>query len=56
MFLKSWNIKIKIDKTYSGIFFLKGSTCVGVYLNQNKLYCANLGDSRAIIGKYIKNW
>lgn len=27
-----------------------GSTMVSCYLSQNKLYCANVGDSRAIMG------
>jgi len=26
-----------------------GSTCVLCYVNNNTIYCANLGDSRAII-------
>lgn len=34
-----------IDTTYSG------STSVGCYLNHNKLYCCNVGDSRAILGR-----
>ena len=34
-----------IDSTCSG------STAVGCYLNHNKLYCCNVGDSRAILGK-----
>jgi serine/threonine protein phosphatase PrpC len=29
---------------------MSGSTSVGVYLNQNKLYCCNLGDSKAVLG------
>ena len=33
-----------IDLNYSG------SAVVGCYLNHNKLYCCNVGDSRAIIG------
>lgn len=33
-----------IDLAYSG------STVVGCYLNHDKLYCCNVGDSRAIIG------
>ena len=29
---------------------MSGSTSVGVYLNHNKLYCCNLGDSKAVLG------
>ncbi|EGR31512.1 protein phosphatase 2c, putative [Ichthyophthirius multifiliis] len=29
-----------------------GSTCVSVYITQNKYYCANIGDSRAIIAQH----
>lgn len=35
----------KIDLSYSG------STVVGCYLYHDKFYCANVGDSRAIIGR-----
>jgi serine/threonine protein phosphatase PrpC len=38
-----------VDMSFSG------STVIGVYLNQNKLYCANVGDSRAILGKCLNN-
>lgn len=37
-----------IDTTYSG------STSIGCYLNHNKLYCCNVGDSRAILGRRNK--
>lgn len=30
-----------------------GSTCVTVFYTPNKLTCANVGDSRAIIGRFI---
>lgn len=46
-------LESKIDLTFSG------STVVGCYLLQNKLYCCNVGDSRAIIGSYderTKKW
>ncbi len=35
-----------------------GSTIISCYLLHNKLYCANVGDSRAIIGrsKAHNNW
>ena len=40
-----------VDLNYSG------STIISCYLNQNKLYCANVGDSRAIVGKcHGKQW
>lgn len=28
-----------------------GSTIISCYLFQNKLFCSNVGDSRAIVGK-----
>ena len=28
-----------------------GSTCILAYMNQNKLYIANVGDSRAVLGR-----
>jgi serine/threonine protein phosphatase PrpC len=34
-----------IDLSFSG------STVISCYFNQNKLYCANVGDSRAILGR-----
>lgn len=33
-----------IDSNFSG------STAVTIYMMHDKLYCANLGDSRAIVG------
>lgn len=39
-------VESKIDLTFSG------STVVGCYLSQEKLYCCNVGDSRAIMGSY----
>jgi len=30
---------------------LSGSTLISVFIHENKLYCGNVGDSRAIIGK-----
>ena len=38
-----------IDKEFSG------TTCVTTFINKNKIYCANAGDSRAIIGKFNRN-
>jgi len=40
--------KTNIESDFSG------STCVSVLFTQDKLYCANLGDSRAIIGRCTK--
>jgi serine/threonine protein phosphatase PrpC len=34
---------------------MSGSTSVGVYLNENKLYCCNLGDSKAVLGSFEIN-
>lgn len=30
-----------------------GSTCVTVFYSPHKVTCANVGDSRAIIGRYV---
>lgn len=35
----------KIDLSYSG------STVIGCYMLHDKLYCSNVGDSRAVIGR-----
>ncbi len=32
-----------------------GSTVIGCYLFQNKLFSCNVGDSRAIVGKSLGN-
>lgn len=32
-----------------------GSTCISILFSTEKIYCANVGDSRAILGKYSKN-
>ncbi|KAL4506865.1 hypothetical protein ABPG72_001286 [Tetrahymena utriculariae] len=34
---------------------LSGSTLISVFIHENKLYCANVGDSRAVIGKQKTN-
>ncbi|EGR31955.1 protein phosphatase 2c, putative [Ichthyophthirius multifiliis] len=34
--------------------YLSGSTFVSVFIHENKLYCSNAGDSRAIVGKQTK--
>ena len=38
-------IDTSIDSNFSG------STSVSVFINENKIYCANVGDSRAIIAR-----
>ena len=55
------NIFLEIDKNISldsridSLF--SGSTCVSIIFTPSKLICANLGDSRCVIGKYDgKNW
>ena len=40
-------IKSEIDITFSG------STAVTCFINQNKIYVANSGDSRAVIGSKL---
>ena len=35
----------QIDLNFSG------STCISVYFHKTSLFCANVGDSRAILGK-----
>ena len=32
--------------------FLSGTTAVSILMYDNHIYCANIGDSRAIIAKY----
>lgn len=39
----------KVDMSFSG------STVISCYLQQNKLICANVGDSRAILGRAKSN-
>ena len=39
-----------IDVNYSG------TTAITVFIHGKVLMCANTGDSRALIGKYINNW
>ena len=47
--------KIKSDTRIDSLF--SGSTCVSIVFTPSKLICANLGDSRCIIGKYDgKKW
>lgn len=48
----SINSKLSNDCTIDTTF--SGSTCVGIIFTNEKLYCANVGDSRGIIGKYNK--
>lgn len=49
---KDSNLKLStgeiVDTTFSG------STCVTVIYTPEKLICANVGDSRAVIGKCVK--
>ena len=35
--------------------FFSGSTCVSVIFTPEKLICPNIGDSRAVLGRYIDN-
>ena len=48
---KKISLDTRIDSLYSG------STCVSIVYTPSKLICANLGDSRCLIGKYDgKKW
>ena len=48
---KNLSMDTRIDSLFSG------STCVSIVFTPSKLICANLGDSRCIIGKYDgKKW
>lgn len=38
-----------VDMSFSG------STVISCYLQQNKLLCANVGDSRAVLGRFKSN-
>lgn len=42
-------LESEVDITFSG------STCVCVYIENNNLYCSNIGDSRAITIKLFKD-
>ena len=48
---KDITLDTRIDSLFSG------STCVSLVFTPSKLICANLGDSRCVLGKYDgKNW
>ena len=48
---KNISTETEIDATFSG------STCISLIYTPTKLFCANVGDSRCIIGKYDeKQW
>lgn len=44
------NSKLSNDSTIDTHF--SGSTCVSVLFSNERLFCANVGDSRALLGKY----
>ena len=51
----STNIEMTEDERVDSSF--SGSTCVSLFYTPEKLICANVGDSRCIIGKFDgKNW
>jgi len=42
--------------TASGIdIYFSGSTCVSVLIVGNKVFCANVGDSRAVLAREVDN-
>lgn len=42
--------------TFSNIdIYFSGSTCVSILIVGNKVFCANIGDSRAVLGRVIDN-
>lgn len=47
------NSKLSNDSSLDTNF--SGSTCISVLYSTEKIYCANVGDSRSIMGKYSKN-
>ena len=48
------NEKLISNESINSIF--SGSTCVSVIYTPIKLICANIGDSRAVLGRYDKNF
>ena len=48
------NEKLISNESINSIF--SGTTCVSVIYTPIKLICANIGDSRAVIGRYDKNY
>ena len=40
-------------KQYPIDCYLSGSTCVSIFQFKHEIWCANIGDSRAIIGKKV---
>lgn len=40
--------------TDSGLdIYFSGSTCVTILIVGNKVFCANVGDSRAVLGRFL---
>ena len=50
---KQTNTKLVEEENIDSIF--SGSTCVSVIYTPEKLICPNIGDSRAVLGKFINN-
>ena len=47
------NDKLTYTDTINSLY--SGTTCVSVIYTPKKLICANIGDSRAVLGRYDKN-
>ena len=50
---KQTNTKLVEEENINSIF--SGSTCVSVIYTPEKLICPNVGDSRAVLGKFVNN-
>jgi serine/threonine protein phosphatase PrpC len=47
------NVNNKLCNDYSIDTNFSGTTCVSLILNSESLICANIGDSRCVLGRFI---